>query len=54
VPGACEGLAWFLQIAAQLEIYRVDYPAIAPLPQTCWGLQNSLFIHRVIGDEQKP
>ena len=48
------GLAWFLQIAAQLKISHVDNPAIAPLPQVCRGLQSSLFINRVIADEQKP
>jgi hypothetical protein len=43
------GLAWFLPIAAPLEISYVDYPVIAPLRQSCWVLLNSLFIHRVIG-----
>jgi len=44
----------FLLIAAQLESSHVVYPVIAPLRQTCWGLQNSLFIHRIIGSWQKP
>jgi len=48
------GLARFLQIAAQLRISHVDYPAIAPQPQTCWVLQISQFIQRVIGSWQKP
>jgi len=47
-------MARFLQIAAQLRIYHVDYPAIAPLPQTFWVLQIYQFIHRVIGSWQKP
>jgi len=29
------------------------YQVIAPLLQTCWELQNSLFKHRVIDGEQK-
>jgi hypothetical protein len=41
-------------IAAPLEISHVDYPAIAPQPQVFWVLQIYLFIHRVIGGEQKP
>jgi len=41
-------------IAALLKISHFDYPAIAPQLQSCWVLQISLFIHRVIGDEQKP
>jgi len=41
-------------IAALLQIYRVDYPVIAPLPQVCWILQIYLFIPRAIGGEQKP
>jgi len=36
------------------EIYQVSYQVIAPLPQVCRGLQSSLFINRVIADEQKP
>jgi hypothetical protein len=54
VPGACGGMARFLQIAAQLTISHVDNPAIAPLQKTCWELQSSQFIHRVIGSWQKP
>jgi len=36
-------------LAAQAEMSLFVFQVIAPLPQICWGLQNSLFIHRVIG-----
>jgi len=35
-------------------IFLFVFRVIAPLPQVFWGLQIYLFIHRVIGDEQKP
>jgi len=41
-------------IAAQLEMSLFGFRVIAPLQKTIWALQNYLFIHRVIGDGQKP
>jgi hypothetical protein len=54
VGGACGAMAWFLPIAAPVEMSLFVFQVIAPLPQVFWVLQISLFIHRVVEDEQKP
>jgi hypothetical protein len=41
-------------IAAQLQIYHVDYLVVATQPRAFRELQSSLLIHSVPGDEQKP